>query len=166
MCDWLSLCQTKLRFEEKFWWRTLELSSNSTWLLVGSWLFCLQNLPCLVSFWCMRGDSVEVWTKKILYRFIKGQTHFCTSWPAKMSLTFHELIWNVFSSNSTLPPRMHQKLTKHGRFCKQNNQLPTKSHDELEDNSIGSHGSPKLHVSWEWDHHHVPKLKIKKEVLS
>jgi len=30
---------------------------------------------------------------------------------------------------------MHQKLTKHGRFCKQNNQLPTKSHDELEDYS-------------------------------
>jgi hypothetical protein len=32
---------------------------------------------------------------------------------------------------STLPPRMHQKLTKHGRFCKQNNQLPTKTHAEL-----------------------------------
>ena len=31
---------------------------------------------------------------------------------------------------------MHLKLTKHGRFCKQNNQLPTKSHDELKDNSI------------------------------
>ena len=31
---------------------------------------------------------------------------------------------------------MHLKLTKHGRFCKQNDQLPTKSHDELEDNSI------------------------------
>ena len=30
---------------------------------------------------------------------------------------------------------MHLKLTTHGRFCKQNNQLPTKSHDELEDNS-------------------------------
>jgi hypothetical protein len=30
---------------------------------------------------------------------------------------------------------MHQKLTKHGRFYKQNNQFPTKSHDELEDNS-------------------------------
>ena len=28
---------------------------------------------------------------------------------------------------------MHLKLTKHGRFCKQNNQLPTKSHDELKD---------------------------------
>ena len=35
---------------------------------------------------------------------------------------------------------MHQKRTKHERFCKQNNQLPTKSHDELEDSSIG----PKL----------------------
>ena len=31
---------------------------------------------------------------------------------------------------------MHLKLTKHGRFCKQNNQLPTKTHDELKDNSI------------------------------
>ena len=30
---------------------------------------------------------------------------------------------------------MHQKLTKHGRFCKQNNQLPIKSHVELKDNS-------------------------------
>jgi hypothetical protein len=41
-----------------------------------------------------------------------------------------------FVQTSTLPPRMHQKLTKRGRFCKQNNQLPTKSHDELKDNSI------------------------------
>ena len=30
---------------------------------------------------------------------------------------------------------MHLKLTKHGRFCKQNNQLPTKTHDKLKDNS-------------------------------
>jgi hypothetical protein len=30
---------------------------------------------------------------------------------------------------------MHHKLTKHGRFCKQNNQLPTKTHVELKDNS-------------------------------
>jgi hypothetical protein len=27
-------------------------------------------------------------------------------------------------------------FTKHGRFCKQNNQLAIKSHDELKDNSI------------------------------
>jgi hypothetical protein len=30
---------------------------------------------------------------------------------------------------------MHQKLTKHGKFYKQNNQLPTENHDELKDNS-------------------------------
>ena len=30
---------------------------------------------------------------------------------------------------------MHLKLTEHERFCKQNNQLPTKNHDELKDNS-------------------------------
>ena len=41
-----------------------------------------------------------------------------------------------FVQTSKLFPRMHQKFIKHGRFCKQNNQLPTKSHDELEDNSI------------------------------
>jgi hypothetical protein len=40
-----------------------------------------------------------------------------------------------FIQTFTLPPRMHQKLTKHEIFCKQNNQLPTKSHVELQDNS-------------------------------
>ena len=46
-----------------------------------------------------------------------------------------------FVQTSTLPPRMHQELTKHGRFYNQNNQLPTKSHVELKDNSIGAiHG--------------------------
>jgi hypothetical protein len=40
-----------------------------------------------------------------------------------------------FVQTSTLPPWMHHKLTKHGRFCKQNNQLPTKTHVELKDNS-------------------------------
>ena len=31
---------------------------------------------------------------------------------------------------------MHLKLAKHGKFCKQNNQLPTKTHDELKNNFI------------------------------
>jgi hypothetical protein len=43
-----------------------------------------------------------------------------------------------YLQTSTLPPRMHHKLTKHGRFCKQNNHLPTKTHVELKDNSIMS----------------------------
>ena len=41
-----------------------------------------------------------------------------------------------FVQTSTLPPHIHQEVTKHGKFCKQNNQLPTKIHVELEDNSI------------------------------
>ena len=40
-----------------------------------------------------------------------------------------------FVQISTRPPNTHLKLTEYGRFCKQNNQLPTKSHDVLEDNS-------------------------------
>ena len=40
---------------------------------------------------------------------------------------------------------MHLKLTKHGKFCKQNNQLPTKSH-ELKDNSNDLAMSPDLHL--------------------
>ena len=40
-----------------------------------------------------------------------------------------------FVQTSTRLPNMYQKLIKHGKCCKQNNQLPIKSHDELEDNS-------------------------------
>jgi hypothetical protein len=81
----------------------------------------------------MRGGSVEVWTKNILYRFMECQTHFGMPRGAKMSLALHE---PIYLQTSTLPPRMHHKLTKHGRFCKENNQLPTKTHVELKDNSI------------------------------
>ena len=41
-----------------------------------------------------------------------------------------------YLQTSTLPPCMHHKLTKHGRFCKQNNQLPTKTRVELKDKSV------------------------------
>lgn len=34
----------------------IEVSSNTTWLLGGSWLFCIHCLPCLVRF----GTSLEV----------------------------------------------------------------------------------------------------------
>ena len=38
----------------------LELSINSTGVLVGSWLFRMHNFPCPVSFGCMLGVNVEV----------------------------------------------------------------------------------------------------------
>jgi hypothetical protein len=40
-----------------------------------------------------------------------------------------------YVQTSTLPPLMHHKLTKPEKFCKQSNQLPTKTHLELKDNS-------------------------------
>jgi hypothetical protein len=61
-------------------------------LLVGSWLFCIQHFPCDVSFWCTLGVGVEVWSKHILYQFIEGHIHFSTSWHAKRSLALNELI--------------------------------------------------------------------------
>ena len=38
----------------------LGLSFNLKGLFAGSWLFCVQHLPCLVCFQCMLGGSVEV----------------------------------------------------------------------------------------------------------
>ena len=43
--------------------------------------------------------------------------------------------YRMFVQTFTLPSSMHQKLTKHGRYCMQNNQLPIQSHVEIEDNS-------------------------------
>ena len=43
-----------------------------------------------------------------------------------------------FVQISTLPPSIHQKLTTYGRYCKQNNHLPTKSHVELEEDTMQS----------------------------
>ena len=55
------------------------------------WLFCIQDFPCLVSFQCILGGSVEVWMKDILYWFIEGQTYFGMPRGAKMSLALNEL---------------------------------------------------------------------------
>ena len=88
---------------------TMELSFNSSCLLVGSWLFCLQNLPCLVSVRCMCWEScglVEVWTKNILYWFIEGQTHFSNACGAKIECS-------TFKPPHDLQ-HMYLKLIKHG----------------------------------------------------
>ena len=53
---------------------------------------------------------------------------------AKTSFPLNEPIQNVLHSNLTPTPNMHQKLTAHGTYCMQNNQLPTKSTIEPKDN--------------------------------
>jgi hypothetical protein len=59
---------------------------------------------------------------------MEGQIHSGMPRGAKMSLTLHEPIYNVLYSN------LHTTST-HAPICKRNNRLPTKSHDELKDNS-------------------------------
>ena len=56
--DWHK--KNSINFGDDIGSNIVELSFNSTRPLVGSWLFYLQNFPCVVSFWCMRGGSVEV----------------------------------------------------------------------------------------------------------
>ena len=63
-------------------------NSNSTWLLVGRLLFCMQDLPCSVRFWCILGGSEEVWMENIWFEL----TFACQEvlkwvWPASSTET-------------------------------------------------------------------------------
>jgi hypothetical protein len=77
----------------------LELSYNSTRDLIGSWLFCMQNSPCWVSFLYILGVSVEVWIW-----FIGGHTNF-------RAFGMPKWVWPPRPSET---PSMHQKLMEHG----------------------------------------------------
>ena len=68
----------------------INLSFNSAGIFVGILLFYIQDLPCFVGFQCIHGDSVEVWRKNTLYRFIQGQPHFGMPRRAKMSSTLNK----------------------------------------------------------------------------
>ena len=78
------------------------LSSNSTWVLVGSWLFYMQLFPCLLSLWCTLEDTqgVEVLTENVLYFCIEDQNHFGMPRGTEMSLALIEPRWIAFHSNS------------------------------------------------------------------
>ena len=78
----------------------LDLSFNSTRVSDGSWLFCRQYILCsIISFWCMFGVNVEVWTKNFLFRFIEDHAHFGMPRGAKMSLIPNEPINIVLYSH-------------------------------------------------------------------
>ena len=60
---------------------------------------------------------------------MEGQTHFHTP------LTWYRMF---FIQTSTPTISIDWKLTKHRlEFCMQNNQLPTKTHGEVKNNSVG-----------------------------
>ena len=102
--------------------QVIEFSSNSTWLLVESWLFCIQDLLCSVNFWCMLGGSVEVWMKNILYWSIKGQVHFGMPRVAKIYLDLNELKLVAFHSNSNTTSKNAPQVERNYWFCMQSKQ--------------------------------------------
>ena len=50
-------------------------------------MFCIQYLPCSVSFRYILGGSLDVCMKNILYHLIQRQTHFRMPRGAQMSPT-------------------------------------------------------------------------------
>ena len=84
---------------------------------------------------CMLGGGI--WVKSNLFQFIEGETHCSTSWHAKTSLT-HTECSSFKPPHDFLQACRHWGLTKDGRSCMQNNQLLTKNHVDLEDDSIFS----------------------------
>lgn len=57
----------------------IELSVNMTGLLVRSSWFCIEQLPCLVSFWCILGD-------------INKRAYYFDSLSANLMLTCQEVL--------------------------------------------------------------------------
>ena len=60
------------------------LSSNSTWLLVGGWLFCIyQHLSCFESFRCIFGGN-------LVMRRIECTTFYFSSLGIELIFTCHQ----------------------------------------------------------------------------
>jgi len=81
------------------WDFTIALSFDLTGGSVGSWLFCIQNFQCLVTFRCILGVRVEVWTNNIIHRLVGGQIHFNTFQPPRTSLALNRPIKNAILSD-------------------------------------------------------------------
>ena len=69
-------------------WPSIELSSNSTWLLVGGWLFYIQCLPL----WGTFGACLEV-----VWRF-EQRTFYIGSWRVKLILACQEVLKWIWPS--------------------------------------------------------------------
>jgi hypothetical protein len=108
ICLFLQGCSGKLASQEMQFWAALEWLSNSTWLLIRSWLsWKLHPTPSMFSKFWKEVVSVEVWDKE--RSMLRG----------KLILAFQEVLhwvwpsmnWNrlLFIQSQTLPSRMHHK---------------------------------------------------------
>jgi hypothetical protein len=114
-------------------------SSNSTQLLVGSWLFCIQHLE---TFSEVRG---EVWTKfKIQRRFIEGSNSFqhaiqrCWSefnWPSRNRVLFNHIQTLPFENKLSQVERSYSYGMQNNQWRFIGDQLLMKSAFETKDKS-------------------------------
>ena len=81
----------------------------------------------------MLGGSVWVWVESDLFRLVEGQTHFSTSWHAKMSLTLTEPIQSVLCSNLHTTSKHALETYQTWKVNYANQPVLTKSHVELEE---------------------------------
>ena len=112
----------------------LFVGSWPLWHTVGCLAYSIKNFfPLAFHLWCMLGGSIWIWIKSNLFWFIEDQTQFSTYWHAKLNLTLNEPLFNVLCPN-------HHTTSKHAPLTHlpwkvllyEINQLPTKSHVELE----------------------------------
>ena len=81
--------------------------------------------------------------QNFLYCFMEGQTH--TRIPRARYQNEFDPQWTDIESSLFKPlhrPSMPPRLTKHGNFCMQNNQLGTKILVELTDNMLFGFSNP------------------------
>ena len=67
----------------------------------------------IFSLWCMLGGNVRIYTKSSLLQYIEDQTHFNTSWHAKMSLTFNYVECSLFKPPHNLSKHAPQVVVMH-----------------------------------------------------
>ena len=97
----------------------LELSSNSSWVLVGSWLFCLQNPSCLEVMWRFEQRTFYIISLRV-------ELIFSTYWICQNEF---DPQWTDIGCSLFKPPHDLQTCTKNvpnieGFVSKTTNSLP------------------------------------------
>ena len=143
-------CKQKAKFQANFKANflcsirvILQINYSFGWELVVLHTMLSMFSKFLVHAWSWCGGFKE----KLLYRLIKNQIEFDMPIGAKMN-RYRMFIIQTF----TPTPSMYQKLTKRGKYCMQDNQLPTKTLVEWNENSIEVKLKPKLHIFLSYCH--------------
>ena len=115
----------------------------------------------------MLGVSVDVWMKNFLQWFIRVLQLILISkevlkWVSSPMNPYR----TFFIQISKMTPCMHQKLIECGKYCMQNNQLPTKTLVEFTYNSIKERRNARRVTAWTCDNNTVTRSKSHIKMLA